>query len=42
LRAWATYLVNPDDPQIVADIEKAVQLEPAEPLFADSLAYLKQ
>jgi tetratricopeptide (TPR) repeat protein len=42
LRAWAAYLVNPDDAQIVADIEKAVQLDPAESLFADSLTYLKQ
>ena len=42
LRAWAAYLVNPDDPQIVADIEKTVQLDPAESLFADSLIYLRQ
>lgn len=42
LRAWAAYLVNPDDPQIVADIEKAVQLDPAESLFVDSLTYLRQ
>lgn len=32
-RAWATYLNNPADPQIGADLQQAAALNPAEPLF---------
>lgn len=42
LRGWAKHLTNPDDPEALADIEQAAKLDPAEPLFAQSLAYLKQ
>ena len=31
--AWATYLNNPADPQIGADLQQAAALNPAEPLF---------
>lgn len=33
LRGWATYLVNPDSPEVQADIERAADLTPDEPLF---------
>ncbi|MBN1992538.1 MAG: hypothetical protein JW953_07510 [Anaerolineae bacterium] len=42
LQAWANYLVDPHDPQILADLQKAAVLDPSEPPFADSLAYLSQ
>lgn len=42
LRGWARHLTNPNDPEALADIEQAATLEPAEPLFVQSLAYLKQ
>ena len=32
-RAWGTYLNNPADPQIGADLQQAAALNPAEPLF---------
>ncbi|MCC6602638.1 MAG: hypothetical protein IT327_05480 [Anaerolineae bacterium] len=32
-RAWATYLNNPADPQIGADLQQAATLNPAEPLY---------
>jgi tetratricopeptide (TPR) repeat protein len=41
LRGWATHLGNPDSPQALADIERAAELDPNEPLFAQSIAYLK-
>jgi hypothetical protein len=40
LRGWAAYLVNPDDPAVLADVQRATDLAPGEPLFAQSLAYL--
>ncbi|MCL4300055.1 MAG: hypothetical protein KJ077_30255 [Anaerolineae bacterium] len=42
LRGLARHLANPDDPQAIADIEQAARLEPEEPLFSQSLTYLKQ
>jgi len=33
LRGWATYLVKPDSPEAQADIERAAELAPEEPLF---------
>jgi hypothetical protein len=33
-RAWATYLNNPADPQIAADLQQAAALAPNEPLFS--------
>jgi len=34
MRVWATYLVNPDSPEVLDDIERAAQLAPDEPLFS--------
>jgi hypothetical protein len=42
LRGWATYLVQPGSPEVLADIERAAALRPDEPLFSQSLAYLKK
>ncbi|GAB4446163.1 MAG: hypothetical protein Fur0044_42390 [Anaerolineae bacterium] len=42
LRGWARHLANPDNPDALADIERAASLDPEEPLFAQSLTYLKQ
>jgi hypothetical protein len=33
LRGWAIYLVNPNDPEALADLERAAELAPDEPLF---------
>ncbi|MCP4425314.1 MAG: hypothetical protein GY803_12535, partial [Chloroflexi bacterium] len=33
LRAWATFLQNPANPQIQADLDQAAALDPGEPLF---------
>jgi tetratricopeptide (TPR) repeat protein len=41
LRGWATHLSNPDSPEALADIERAAELDPSEPLFTQSVAYLK-
>jgi len=41
LRGWATYLIQPGSPEVLADIERAAALGPNEPLFSQSLAYLK-
>jgi hypothetical protein len=41
LRGWATHLVNPGSPEALADIERAAELDPNEPLFTQSVAYLK-
>ena len=37
LRAWGAYLANPADPAVVADLTKAKNLDPAEPLYTDAL-----
>jgi hypothetical protein len=42
LRGWVTYLQNPGSPQALDDIERAAQLDPAEPVYAQSVVYLKQ
>lgn len=41
LRGWATYLIDPTDPQVLADIERAARLNTADPLYTQSVAYLK-
>lgn len=41
LRGWARYLADPSDPSALADIEQAARLDPNEPLFAESAAYLR-
>ncbi len=40
LRGWAAFLEDPSNTTTLADIERAAQLDPQEPLFSDSLAYL--
>ncbi len=42
LRGWAVHLHNPSDANALADVEKATLLDPDEPLFAESLAYLEE
>lgn len=34
IRGWATYLVSPYDPEVVANLERAIELAPDEPLFS--------
>ena len=41
LRGWATHLSNPGSPEALADIERAAELDPNEPLFTQSVTYLK-
>ncbi|NIO70530.1 MAG: hypothetical protein GTN71_16255 [Anaerolineae bacterium] len=41
LRGWATHLVNPGSTEALADIERAAELDPNEPLFTQSVAHLK-
>ena len=36
LRAWATYLANPADPQIAADLQFVAALQPSEPLYTQA------
>lgn len=40
-RGWAKHLANPGDPGVLSDIEQAARLAPQEPLFSQSLTYLK-
>jgi len=40
LRGWATHLSNPGSPEALSDIERAAELDPNEPLFTQSVAYL--
>jgi hypothetical protein len=42
LRGWATYLQDPGSPLALDDVERAAQLEPNEPLYTQSVVYLKQ
>jgi hypothetical protein len=42
LRAWAHYVMDPTNPQIILDLEKAVSLDPAEPLYSQALDFLRQ
>lgn len=37
LRAWGSYLLNPADPVIKTDLQKAVELAPADSLFLEAL-----
>jgi len=41
LRGWATHLSNPGTPEALADIQRAAELDPKEPLFTQSVAHLK-
>lgn len=41
LRGWAAYLVDKRNPAALVDLEKAAQLAPNEPLFSESVAFLK-
>jgi hypothetical protein len=41
LRGWAANLRSPGDLAVLADVERAAKLDPVEPLFAQSVAYLK-
>ena len=42
IQGWGLHLADPASADAVADIEKAAQLDPNEPLYAQSLAYLKK
>lgn len=42
LRGWAVQQADPGNPSILADIERAAELEPDEALFSESLVYLKR
>ncbi len=39
IRAWGEFLVNPDDPAIGADLERAARLQPNDQFFADAFAW---
>jgi tetratricopeptide (TPR) repeat protein len=41
LRGWATHLSSPGSTEALADIERAAELDPNEPLFTQSVAHLK-
>jgi tetratricopeptide (TPR) repeat protein len=41
LRGWARYLADPTSEEALADVQRAVELEPAQSLFGDSLEYLR-
>jgi hypothetical protein len=41
LRGWGLGLVQPKNPAVLADIERAAQLAPNEVLFTESLRYLR-
>jgi hypothetical protein len=41
LRGWAHYLAEPGSEAALADVQRAYDLQPAQPLFADSLDYLR-
>lgn len=40
LRGWSTYLVDPNNPQLLFDIERAAGIAPEERLYQESLTYL--
>lgn len=42
LRGLATYLQDPGSPLALDDVERAAQLDPNEPLYAQSVVYLKR
>ena len=41
LRGWGTFLLAPDDPGVIEDIERAAAWAPDEPLYSESLVYLR-
>lgn len=41
LRGWAIHLLDANDPAVLDNLERAVQLAPAEPLFQQSVDYVK-
>ncbi|MEM7335323.1 MAG: DUF333 domain-containing protein, partial [Chloroflexota bacterium] len=40
VRGWATYLVDPENPAVLLDIQQAATLAPTDPLYVDSLLLL--
>ena len=40
LRAWATYIVDKNDPRVMKNLRKAVVLNPKETLYSETLRYL--
>ena len=42
LRAWATYLITPTNPAILADLRQAARLSPNESLFSNSVTHFSQ
>jgi len=42
LRGWGVHLTDPANPSVLADLERAAQLDPQEKLFSESLAYLRK
>jgi hypothetical protein len=42
LRGWASYVADPKYSRAGVDIQRAVQLDPSDPLFLDSAVFLKQ
>lgn len=41
LRGWARFLVESASPDVLADVQRAAELDPQDALFSDSLEYLK-
>jgi len=42
MRAWGTYLSDPDSPEILEDVTNAALLEPDEQLFTSSEEFLSR
>jgi hypothetical protein len=42
LRGWGVHLTDPTNPSVLADVERAAQLDPNEILFKQSLEYLRK
>ncbi len=42
LRGWAIYLLDDNDPAVLDNIERAAQMDPGEPLFQQSVDYLRR
>jgi hypothetical protein len=42
LRGWGVHLTDPTNQSVLADIERAAQIDPKEALFSESLAYLRK
>ncbi len=41
LRGWAAYLLEPTSPTVIEEVARALQLQPDDPLFTRSYAFLK-